>query len=117
MEHCPTVRLVSDFLDYYDHWFDGHDAELVFYRQSSGGMSRREMLEYLQSQGLRVPVFGRTRDVYDQLREKHGFSGFDRILDVVVYLDETTHRGEVCVPCLFSSRKRLGGGSHHYYGG
>lgn len=94
MEHCTTVRLVSDFWDYYDHWFDGYAAELVFYRLSSSGMTRREMLEYLQSLGFRVPIFGRTSDIHDRLRKKHRFTGFDHILDVVVYLDDSAHRGE-----------------------
>lgn len=88
------VGLVSDFRDYYDHWFDTFNVELVFERMSSGGMARREMLEYLQSLGLQVPAFGRVCDVRDRLRQKYDFPDFDRIVDVVVYLDETAHRGE-----------------------
>lgn len=95
MERCPTVRLVSDFWDYYDHWFDGPNAEMVFYRRSSGGMSRHEILKYLQSLGLRVPIFGRVCDVYERLQEKYDHSSnFLLFVDVVIYLDETAHRGE-----------------------
>jgi len=95
------VRLMSDFWDYYDHHFDGYGAQTVFERKSTGGMNRCQMLEYLQSLGLRVPVFGSVRDVYEQLRRKHGsVTGFDIIAEVVVYLDEMAHRGEGKVKLL-----------------
>jgi hypothetical protein len=96
MRH-ETVRLVSDFHDYYDYWFDGYDAELTFERRSTGGMPRREMLEYLRSLGLRVPDFGRPAEVYDQLRRRYNAlpdEVFDYIQQVVVHLDETAHCGK-----------------------
>lgn len=91
------VRLVSDFHDYYDHWFDNYEAELTFERKSTGGMPRREILEYLRSLGMVVPVFGKPAEVYDQLRQKYDTLSeavFDCIQHVVVHLDETAHRGE-----------------------
>ncbi|MBF7084413.1 hypothetical protein IT084_15780 [Desulfallas sp. Bu1-1] len=88
----PKIKLVSDFWDYYDHWFDGSDAEIVFERRSTGGMDRLQMLEYLKSLGLRVPAFGRVRDLYD--RERQVWQGYVDITSVVVYLDERAHRGE-----------------------
>lgn len=91
------VRLVSDSHDYYDHWFDNYEAELTFERKSTGGMPRREMLEYLRSLGLRVPVFGRPAEVYDQLRRRYNAlpdEVFDCIQQVVVHLDETAHCGK-----------------------
>lgn len=81
------VKLVSDFVDYYDHWFD-REGE-VFRRVSSDGMSRRQMLAYLNSLGLKTPPFGTVRELWSRYGE------LDRqILSVVVYLDETAHRGE-----------------------
>jgi hypothetical protein len=88
------VRLISDFHDYYDHWFDGTGAELTFERKSDGGDKRREMLVYLKSLGLRVPAFGRTSEVFEYLQQKYAFEGFDRLFEVVVHIDETAHRGE-----------------------
>lgn len=93
--NVPKVRLVSDFRDYYDHWFDGCDAEIVFERRSTGGMSRPQMLAYMQSLGLRVPFFGRVRDVYEHmLRGFEAIPHFDTILKLVVHFDEKAHRGE-----------------------
>lgn len=92
------VRLISDFRDFYDHWFDGASAELTFERMSTGGMPRREMLEYLQALGLRVPAFGRMADVYEKMRQRYEFLNLDGFVErfgmVVVHLDETAHRGE-----------------------
>ncbi len=79
------VKLVSNFHDYYDHWFDGYSAELTFERKSNGGMTRREMLEHLQSLGFTVPVFGTSAELQDRLSASQ---------EVVVHLDETSHRGE-----------------------
>ncbi len=79
------VRLISNFYDYYDHEFDVYNAELTFERKSTGGMARREMLEYLQSLGFVVPVFGKPTEIHDRLP-----AGWQ----VVVHLDETSHRGE-----------------------
>ncbi|WP_424660473.1 hypothetical protein [Desulfofundulus sp.] len=94
-EKSPKVRLVSDFHDYYDHWFDGCSAELVFERLSTGGMSRPQMLAYLRSLGLQVPFFGRVRDVYRYtLRGYEEIPRSDTIFAMVVHLDERAHRGE-----------------------
>jgi hypothetical protein len=92
----PKIKLVSDFWDYYDHWFDGSDAEIVFERRSTGGMDRLQMLEYLKSLGLRVPAFGCVRDLYDRKRREWqgNIDIVDSLLSVVVYLDERAHRGE-----------------------
>jgi hypothetical protein len=94
-EKPPKVRLISDFHDYYDHWFDEFNAELVFERLSTGGMSRPQMLAYLKSLGLRVPFFGRVRDVYEYvLRGFKEIPRIDTIFAMVVHLDEKAHRGE-----------------------
>lgn len=81
------VKLLSDFVDYYDHWFDLEGE--VFRRVSSDGMGRREMLEYLASLGLKTPPSGTVQELWD------GYDDFDRqFLSVVIYLDERAHRGE-----------------------
>lgn len=82
-----ALRLQTDYLDYYDHWFD-LDGE-VFRRVSSDGMNRREMLEYLSSLGLRTPPFGAVRELWE--REDDFRRQF---WDVIVYLNERAHRGE-----------------------
>ncbi len=79
------VRLISNFHDYYDHEFDVYNVELTFERKSTGGMPRREMLEYLQSLGFIVPVFGASAKIQDRL---------SAIQEVVVHLDENSHCGE-----------------------
>ncbi len=78
----PKIRLVSDFLDYYDHWFDreGH----TFERLAHKGMPRRAALEYMFSLGLDVPLFGTVKEL----------SQIPWLTNVVVYTDEMAHRGE-----------------------
>ena len=77
------VKLVSDFIDYYDHWFDSFDTDLIYERQSTGGMGRLQMLKYLQSLGLLVPDFGQVKELHQKWQEY-----------VVIYLNERAHRGE-----------------------
>lgn len=57
------ITLLSDFTDYYDHWFDSrHDnPELVIERYTNSGFNRIEMLTYLKSIGFMVPVFTQDR--------------------------------------------------------
>jgi hypothetical protein len=90
------VRLISDFVDYYDHWFDGYDSELIFRRLSKSGMSRPDMLRFLKEKGFATPAFGTVKDLYDEIIRKqyHDTPGFDSILSVVVYTDIFSHRGE-----------------------
>jgi hypothetical protein len=74
------LRLVSDFRDYYDHWFD-LDGQ-PFERIAVGGMSRPEMLAYLDTLDLTAPRHGTVRELATE--------GFP----LVVYTDERAHRGE-----------------------
>jgi len=94
------VSLRSDFYDYYDHWFDleGIEPCFVFERFSYAGPGRREMLEYLQSLGLRVPAFGRVCDLYSYKQQEYekvkvAFC-FDTAVSVVAYSYEKALRGE-----------------------
>lgn len=89
------IRLISDFVDYYDHWFDIYDASIVFERMSRGGMSRPDMLSFLKSLGLKVPFFGRVKNVYEYMLCKYDHIPYaDSIAFVVVHLDERAHCGE-----------------------
>lgn len=84
------VILQSDFTDYYDNYFDapGSVSPLVFERMTSHGMNRSEILEFLTVNGFSVPKHGILKNVgtwAPHLRDSQ---------QVVVYLDEKSHRGE-----------------------
>lgn len=83
------VRLRSDFVDYYDHWFGGSWAELVLERLSRGGPDRATALRMLESAGLRVPMYGKVRDLARAL-----VAGGGKDAQVVVHMDPMGHRGE-----------------------
>lgn len=74
------LKLVSDFRDYYDHWFD-LDGE-PFFRDSTSGMDRRTMLDFLNSIGMKTPEYGTAAELVP--------NGYP----LVVYTDERAHRGE-----------------------
>ena len=78
-----NIKLKSDFIDYYDHWFD-LDGD-IFERMSAGGVNRYKMLTYLKSLKLDVPKFGLVKKLtlYNT-----------KINKVVVYLNLNSHRGE-----------------------
>lgn len=76
------LRIISDFIDYYDHWFD-YEGE-HFFRKTRSGMSREEMFIFLKKCGYKVPFFGRL-----DVSNKYAFNG-----NVVVYIDEDAHQGE-----------------------
>lgn len=94
------LRLVSDFRDYYDHWFD-LDGE-PFERMATGGMSRPEMLAYLDALGIPTPhhcIAGNMRTQIDDHDLDLGgrtyrVTGYGDTLKVVVYTDDRAHRGE-----------------------
>jgi hypothetical protein len=79
------LRLISNFIDYYDHYFDLHGD--IFRRMSNGGMDRRVMLEFLKNQGFNVPTFGIVKEMINQ-NELKGDTY------VVIHTDITSHRGE-----------------------
>jgi hypothetical protein len=74
------LKLVSDFKDFYDHAFDRSGTE--FRRVSTDGPKRRDMLELLNLSGFRTVRHGKVKDVAPKCDA------------VVVYFDETKHRGE-----------------------
>lgn len=73
-----SLKLKSDFRDYYDFWFDHDGAE--FRRMTTDGPSRRGMFAMFDEAELDTPYHGCVEDSLDR--------------NVVVYLDETAHRGD-----------------------
>ena len=76
------VKLVSDFRDFYDIWFD-RDAKFVFERITTSGLSRGAMLNFLKNSKVRTVRFGTCEEMY-----------MTGCKDVVVYTDTHSHRGE-----------------------
>lgn len=105
------LQLKTDFHDYYDHWFDREGQ--IFERMSHSGMSRREMFDFFEQIGLKTPPHGTPEQIFNTLSEqdkeaedfaqKHDMNFFH----VVVYLDETAHRGEgkILVPLIEAIQK------------
>ncbi|MHB1681532.1 MAG: hypothetical protein ACYCYO_01710 [Bacilli bacterium] len=85
------LMLCSNFVDYYDHHFDLTGRP--FPRFSQGGMSRRQMFAFLKRVGLEVPIHGIVRELYERM-EAYDQEYPESTMDLVVYLDETAHRGE-----------------------
>lgn len=75
-----NLKLVSDFKDYYDAWFDrdGHE----FHRVTTGGPSRREMFRLFDGMRIPTPRYGLVRDMAADVKW------------MVVYLREELHRGD-----------------------
>lgn len=74
------LKLESDFRDWYDWAFDSK-GDVVFRRVTTDGMSRREMLCFLEKAGFNPP--------------RHGF--FESMVEcdkIVLYTDERSHRGD-----------------------
>lgn len=98
------IGLRSDFLDYYDHWFDRLEvAEVIFERRSRTNSSRREIFQRLESMGLRTPPHGVVTELV-ACREKYLHQTFrdpaiagkaiEALKNLVVYTDEYAHAGE-----------------------
>ena len=85
------LMLRSDFRDYYDHQFDLTGRP--FSRFSKGGMNRRQMFAILKRIGLEVPIHGTAKEIYERT-EEYEREYLLSTMDLVVYLDETAHRGE-----------------------
>jgi hypothetical protein len=73
------MKLVSDFRDYYDHWFNNNDP--VFERLMISGPRKEGQFGLIECCGYKVVAHGRPKD----------FNSNDLL---VVYLDETLHAGE-----------------------
>jgi hypothetical protein len=85
------IKLKSDFIDYYDHWFDREGQ--IFERMSHSGMSRRDMFDFFEKIGLETPPHGTPKQVFNSLSDC-GEGNCISLIDVVIYLNGTSHRGE-----------------------
>lgn len=90
------VKLVSDFIDYYDHWFDLEGVE--FHRESRNSISRPNMLGRLANMGLQVPNSGYMPTV-------ENWSDLDS--PIIVHHDVFSHRGEDKEFILYKKAKSL----------
>lgn len=77
------VRLESDFVDFYDAWFDKGDDALVLERNKNSGLNRGQMFKYLENIGCRVVRHGSCEEM-----KAIGCK------QLVVYTDTTKHDGE-----------------------
>jgi hypothetical protein len=102
------IALKSDFLDYYDHVFltPRHpEVDWTWERMSRNGISRRQALRALETQGFRVPQHGLVKDLVPNLVSQLNIPGAEKILSLVVYVDEHAHAGEGKV--LLEAREAL----------
>lgn len=85
------MKLVTDFYDYYDHWFNNNSKkEKIFKRLSNDKtFSRKEMFEYLNSNNIRTVHYGLVKDIAKEYRADRRV-----LVEVVVYIDEYAHKGE-----------------------
>ena len=96
------IALKSDFRDYYDHYFAAswQRPEKVFTRMSRGGLCRSEMFQFLQSAGLKVPPYGRVKDLIPRLQSEYFpdqpslACAIGDIACVVIYHDQRAHAGD-----------------------
>lgn len=88
-----TLKLVSDFRDYYDHWFDREGFELR--RVTTEGPSRSEMFTAFKAARIHTPRHGLVKDMPADTKW------------MVVYLDESLHRGEgkILIPAAEAREK------------
>jgi len=82
------IRLQSDFVDYYDHFFD--ISGKVLRRFSYQGMNRAEMFTFMRSKGLHTPIFGVTRKILEFAKT----TNIEPPSHLVVYTDLNKHCGE-----------------------
>lgn len=93
------VRLNSDFLDYYDAWFD-LESDTVLDRKMVSGPNRIEMYKMLNMIGLKTPKFGMVAELYKDLGTQNGgtsalkSSGYGKMVELVVFTDINAHAGE-----------------------
>lgn len=76
-----TLRLVSDFRDYYDHYFD-RNGNFELRRVTTDGPIRSEMFRLFDAYKINTPRHGIVRGMPSDIKW------------MVVYQDETLHRGD-----------------------
>lgn len=92
------VKLISDFVDIYDHYFDVVDCDVVFSRKTTDGPNRIEMLHMLEAMGLDTPAHGLVSDIYNQsisaFQDDKEADEYTNNLTFVVYTDIDSHCGD-----------------------
>ena len=86
------LKLMSDFVDYYDIWLDAKGYN--FHRYVHSGMSRGPMFRYLESIGIQTVKYGQVSEVCEMYNGK-----------VVIYTDSNKHAGEGKI--LMDSKRAL----------
>jgi hypothetical protein len=82
-----TVKLVSDFKDYYDascNVVRNRAYDYIWDRRQRNWVGRRKLLDVLGQAGFRLPLRGTARKVAGNTRRSH----------LVVYTDEFAHEGQ-----------------------
>ena len=94
------IAIDSDYLDFYDHaFYSPYNADIVWERRCSRGMSKRKQFAFLEQQGLKTPNHGTVAEVYQKIRKDYFLSkglfhkSARNLAAVIVYLDEYAHRG------------------------
>ena len=85
------IKLNSDFIDYYDHWFcrSTESPDFVFNRYSRSGLSRKPMFDELCNLGFNTPRYGEVKNLVNYTNNRF----------IIVYLDEYSHQGEDKIKC------------------
>lgn len=92
------IKLNSDFLDIYDHYFcqSWENEDEIFDRMSINDISRMQMFMFFEDLGIKTPIWG-----YINRSLKYERLSYE-LRDVVVYLDEFSHRGNRKLKMPFS---------------
>lgn len=79
------IKLKTDFLDYYDHWFCGswEKEDYILDRRSTTEMSKIDQFKIIENCGLSTPSHGYIKDLVNS-----------NINNVVVYTNLYSHAGE-----------------------
>ena len=94
------IGLISDFLDYYDNHFENrYFSNFIWKRLSTGGLSRLEILKFLNYLGFNTPIFGTIGEVADHIIVTELYNSKDediffKFTEVVIYDDLQAHKGE-----------------------
>lgn len=87
------MKLFSDYLDFYDSWFDygpAKEGEEFFVRLSTCGLNRRDQFVLMENAGFDVVKHGMFNDIYESWWEEQK----QWCRTVVVYDDEMAHCGQ-----------------------
>lgn len=91
------MKLVTDYVQWYDSLFDGDGPEFQRMAFTRGGLPKREQFTLFARLGLRTPPHGPVRDLGSRTGVPFYWqfpaSAWSSEFEVVVYLDEFQHAG------------------------